>query len=118
LSPEQSYQLDLSLTWSPRKVFVAFTPFFNYFSNYIYLNPTSSYDQYYGAGNQIFEYMESRVRRYGAELKLSYQPLKQWKVELLGEYVRSEQLSGKERIYTSFLSGTFSFDGHQLDSKK
>jgi len=100
LSPEQSYQLDLSLTWSPRKVLVAFTPFFNYFSNYIYLNPTSSYDQYYGAGNQIFEYMESRVRRYGAELKLSYQPLKQWKVELLGEYVRSEQLSGAKKGYT------------------
>lgn len=100
LSPEQSYQLDLSLTWSAKKAAAALTPFFNYFSNYIYLNPTSRYDQYYGAGNQIFEYTESRVRRYGAELKVSYQPLKQWKVELLGEYVRSEQLSGAKKGYT------------------
>ena len=100
LSPEQSYQLDLALTWSAEKASAALTPFFNYFSNYIYLNPTSRYDQYYGAGNQIFEYTESRVRRYGAELKISYQPLKQWKVELLGEYVRSEQLSGAKKGYT------------------
>jgi len=100
LSPEQSYQMDLSLTWNGKKANVAFTPFFNYFANYIYLNPTSSYDQYYGAGNQIFEYTESRVRRHGAEFKLSYRPLKQWKLELLAEYIRSEQLSGAKKGYT------------------
>jgi iron complex outermembrane receptor protein len=100
LSPEQSYQVDLSLAWNPNRFSIGFTPFFNYFSNYIYLNPTSRYDQHYGAGNQIFEYSESRVRRYGAEIRLSYRPLKRWKTELLGEYVRSKQLSGVKKGYT------------------
>lgn len=100
LSPEQSYQADFSLARRSRNIYLAFTPFFNYFANYIYLNPTSGYDQYYGAGNQIFEYAESKVRRYGAELKMEYRPLTHWKVELLGEYVRSEQLSGSKKGYT------------------
>lgn len=100
LSPEQSYQADFSLARRSRNIYLAFTPFFNYFVNYIYLNPTSGYDQYYGAGNQIFEYAESKVRRYGAELKMEYRPLTHWKVELLGEYVRSEQLSGSKKGYT------------------
>lgn len=100
LSPEQSYQMDLSVARRTGNTYIAFTPFFNYFSNYIYLNPTSGYDQYYGAGNQIFEYSQSKVRRYGAELKVEYRPLTHWKVELLGEYVRSEQLSGSKKGYT------------------
>ncbi|WP_104384500.1 TonB-dependent receptor [Sphingobacterium sp. HMA12] len=100
LSPEQSYQVDFALARRSRNISIAFTPFFNYFANYIYLNPTSGYDQYYGAGNQIFEYAESKVRRYGAELKMEYRPLTHWKVELLGEYVRSEQLSGSKKGYT------------------
>lgn len=100
LSPEQSYQVDFSLDRRSGNAYIAFTPFFNYFANYIYLNPTSGYDQYYGAGNQIFEYAESKVRRYGAELKMEYHPLAHWKVEVLGEYVRSEQLSGSKKGYT------------------
>jgi len=100
LTPEQSYQVDFSLAWRPERLTIAFTPFFNYFSNYIYLNPTAGYDQYYGAGNQIFEYAESKVRRYGAELRLEYRPLARWKIELLADYIRSEQLSGAKKGYT------------------
>ncbi|OOG15778.1 hypothetical protein BWD42_24175 [Sphingobacterium sp. CZ-UAM] len=100
LSPEQSYQMDLSVARSIGSANFAFTPFFNYFSNYIYLNPTSGYDQYYGAGNQIFEYAQSKVQRYGAELQVEYRPLKDLKIELLGEYVRSKQLSGSKKGYT------------------
>lgn len=100
LSPEQSYQADFSLARRTTNSYIAFTPFFNYFTNYIYLNPTPRYDQYYGAGNQIFEYSESKVRRYGAEIRMEYRPLLHWKVELLGEYVRSKQLSGSKKGYT------------------
>lgn len=100
LSPEQSYQIDFSVAQRSSNTSFAFTPFFNYFSNYIYLNPTSGYDQYYGAGNQIFEYAESKVRRYGAELSIEYRPFAYWKLALLGEYVRSEQLSGSKKGYT------------------
>ena len=73
LSPEITYQLDLGATWQKGKIYLDVNPFLNYFSNYIYLNPTPEYDYAYGAGNQIYEYTESKVFRYGGELKLDYQ---------------------------------------------
>lgn len=100
LSPEQSYQLDLGLEWQENKWSVQLSPFFNYFPNYIYLNPTSQHDIYYGAGNQVFEYEQSKVMRYGGELQTRYQFLKSLSGEILVEYLYSEQLSGSKKGYT------------------
>ncbi|RPD48046.1 TonB-dependent receptor [Hymenobacter sediminis] len=100
LNPEQSYQLDVSLGWKQEKWSVQLSPFFNYFPNYIYLNPTAEHDYYYGAGNQVFEYAQSRVRRYGGEVQLRYQLLPSLSTELLGEYLRATQLSGAKRGFT------------------
>jgi iron complex outermembrane receptor protein len=100
LSPEQSYQADLSLGWNEEKWSVQVSPFYNYFPNYIYLNPTSAHDYYYGAGNQVFQYAQSRVMRYGGELQLKYKIYKTLNTELLGEYLHSEQLSGDKKGYT------------------
>lgn len=100
LSPEQSYQMDLSLGWTEEKWSLQFSTFYNYFPNYIYLNPTAQHDYYYGAGNQVFQYAQSRVMRYGGEIQLKYQFLKALSTELLGEYVAAEQLSGDKKGYT------------------
>ncbi|MET3021957.1 TonB-dependent receptor [Flavobacterium hydatis] len=100
LSAEQSYQLDLGLEWQENKWSVQLSPFFNYFPNYIYLNPTSQHDIYYGAGNQVFEYEQSKVMRYGGELQTRYQFLKSLSGEILVEYLYSEQLSGSKKGYT------------------
>ncbi|WP_240474790.1 TonB-dependent receptor [Flavobacterium sp. KMS] len=100
LSAEQSYQLDLGLEWQDHKWSVQLSPFFNYFPNYIYLNPTSQHDIYYGAGNQVFEYEQSKVMRYGGELQTRYQFLKNLSGEILVEYLYSEQLSGSKKGYT------------------
>jgi iron complex outermembrane receptor protein len=100
LSPEQSYQADLSLGWTEDKWSVQVSPFYNYFPNYIYLNPTADHDYYYGAGNQVFRYAQSRVMRYGGEIQLKYQLLNNISTELLGEYVSAEQLSGDKKGYT------------------
>lgn len=100
LSPEQSYQVDLSLGWKANKWFVQLSPFYNYFPNYIYLNPTAEHDYFYGAGNQVFQYAQSRVMRYGGELQFKYQLLKNISTELLGEYLYAEQLSGEKKGYT------------------
>ncbi|HEY9257953.1 TonB-dependent receptor [Chitinophaga sp.] len=100
LSPEQSYQADLSLSWTDHRWFLQLSPFFNYFSNYIYLNPTASHDYYYGAGNQVFQYAQSRVMRYGGEIQLKYRLLKTLSTELLGEYLYARQLSGEKKGYT------------------
>lgn len=100
LSPEKSYQVDLSTGWTNDKWTVQLSPFFNYFPNYIYLNPTSEFDHANGAGNQIFRYAQSRVRRYGGEVQLKYKVSRTLAAEMLGEYLHSKQLSGDKKGYT------------------
>jgi len=100
LAAERSYQLDLGMEWQSNKWSFQLSPFFNYFPNYIYLNPTSQHDIYYGAGNQVFEYEQSKVMRYGGELQTRYQLLHNISVEILAEYLYSEQLSGSKKGYT------------------
>lgn len=100
LDPEQSYQADLGLNWTDTKWAVSITPFFNYFMNYIYLNPTSEHDYLYGAGNQVFEYSQSEVMRYGGELQATWKFYKTLSFEILGEYLYARQLSGDKKGYT------------------
>ena len=100
LSAERSYQLDLGMEWQENKWSFQLSPFFNYFPNYIYLNPTSRHDIYYGAGNQVFEYEQGKVMRYGGELQTRYQFLENFSAEILAEYLYSEQLSGSKKGYT------------------
>ncbi|MCH5600825.1 TonB-dependent receptor [Niabella ginsengisoli] len=100
LSPEESYQADLGVVFSSTKLRAEASPFFNYFPNYIYLNPTSDHDYFYGAGNQVFEYSQARVIRYGGELQVKYQPWENLSAEMLGEYIYAKQLSGDKTGYT------------------
>ncbi len=100
LSPEISYQFDLGLEYHIKKFAIGATPFVNYFTNYIYLNPSSDYDRLYGNGNQVFYYTQSEVFRYGGELHAHYQLLKSIKLGVIGEYVYSEQVSGEKKGFT------------------
>ncbi|MCX2476161.1 TonB-dependent receptor, partial [Pedobacter sp. MC2016-05] len=74
--------------------------FYNYFPNYIYLNPTSGHDYSYGAGNQIFEYEESRVQRFGGEIQLKYEIFQNLSTQFLGEILQAKQLSGDKKGFT------------------
>ncbi|SFT36735.1 iron complex outermembrane recepter protein [Algoriphagus locisalis] len=100
LNPEQSLQLDLGAELKKEKWLLSFSPFINYFSNYIYLNPTAEMDVLYGAGNQVFNYTEAEVLRYGAELSVLHQLTEQLSFEFLGEFVYSEQMSGDKQGFT------------------
>ncbi|MDP2237297.1 MAG: TonB-dependent receptor [Bacteroidales bacterium] len=100
LNPEISYQLDISTEYSGNGIAVGFTPFVNYFTNYIYLNPGFEHDQLYGNGNQIFNYTESSVFRYGGEIHAHFDLGKTLKSGVIGEYVYSEQLSGDKKGFT------------------
>lgn len=97
LDPERAYQLDLGLSYRYEKIEIELSPFLNYFPNYIYLNPTATHDYFYGAGNQVFEYAQSRVFRYGGELQLKYNLASWLNASVLGEFLRSEQLSGAKK---------------------
>lgn len=100
LNPEQSYQVDLSMGWTAGSWSVLVSPFYNYFPNYIYLNPTAAHDYYHGAGNQIFQYAQSKVLRYGGEIELKLKLLKNLSTTFLGEYLYARQLSGDKKGYT------------------
>ncbi len=99
LSPEVSYQLDIGIGYRNSKWSAQVSPFFNYFPNYIFLNPTPEHDYYYGAGNQVFYYTQSRVARYGSELQITYDFLPRWSAAVAGEYLYNEQLSGAKKGY-------------------
>ncbi len=100
LDAERSYQLDLGAAWQHNGFFAEVSPFINYFPNYIYLNPTPNYDYAYGAGNQIFNYTQSEVLRYGGEIKANYTFATHYTIGVVGEYVYSEQKSGPKKGFT------------------
>jgi iron complex outermembrane receptor protein len=100
LMPETSYQLDLGMEAEFVKWKFQINPFINYFPNYIYLNPSYTYDFLYGAGNQVFNYTQSRVMRFGGEAYLLYRVLPRLTGEAVFEYIYSEQISGEKRGFT------------------
>jgi iron complex outermembrane recepter protein len=100
LQAEQSYQLDVSATWDVKRWGLVLSPFINYFPNYIYLSPSYEFDYLYGAGNQIFNYVQNEVLRAGGEVEFHYQIFNELTFSLAGEYIFSEQLSGGMRGFT------------------
>ncbi len=98
LDPEISYQLDLGTEYNSKRFAIGLTPFLNYFSNYIYLNPTSEHDQV--TSLQIFNYTQSKVFRWGGEAHVHYELINNLKLGLIGECVYSQQLSGAKKGYT------------------
>ncbi|ADQ17789.1 TonB-dependent receptor [Leadbetterella byssophila DSM 17132] len=100
LDPEKSYQWDAGIRGKGKLIDWEITPYFNYFPNYIYLNPTADHDYLYGAGNQIFQYEQSKVMRYGTELVIKAALTKQVDLSFNGDYLYSEQLSGSKKGFT------------------
>jgi len=99
LHAEISYQLDADVEFKNRKFSFSIEPFVNYFSNYIYLNPTSDYDRLYGNGNQIYEYTQCEVFRCGGECTIAYQMIRSLQISCNAEYVFARQLSGEKKGY-------------------
>lgn len=100
LDPEKAYQLDALVEWHQKKWAFQWSVFGSYFPNYIFLNPSSDIDLYFGAGNQIFNYVQSEVMRMGGEMHAHFNVLPALKIGLIGEYIYSEQLSGDKKGFT------------------
>lgn len=99
LKPEVSYQADAGAEYMGQRLAVGISPFVNYFTNYIYLNPSSEHDTQHGAGHQRFYYSQSEVLRSGAEIHAHYSLSKTLKLGVIGEYIYQVQLSGEKRGY-------------------
>jgi iron complex outermembrane receptor protein len=98
LKPEISWQVDAGLEYNSKRFAIGASPFVNYFSNYIYLNPTAIHNG--ETGLQEFHYTQSRVFRYGTEIHAHYQLFQSLQAGVIGENVYSIQLSGEKKKYT------------------
>ncbi|NMB98372.1 MAG: TonB-dependent receptor [Clostridiaceae bacterium] len=95
LNAEKAYQIDAGINWNNGVFDIQLEPYFNYFPNYIYLNPTSDYYE----GLQMYYYTQCKVLRYGAEAAIKYNVSEKIEIELLGEYLYARQLSGNKKGY-------------------
>ena len=95
LNAEEAYQVDVSALWTNGALRVQVEPFFNYFPNYIYLNPTSDYVE----GLQLYAYTQAKVIRWGFEAEAVWAINKHWDAELRGDYLWARQQSGDKRGY-------------------
>ncbi len=96
LDPEESYQIDMDFEYNCERLNIQFSPFVNWFQNFIYLNPTSNYYETL----QIYEYTQSEVFRTGAELSVGFNLLENLRLDNSLEYVYSEQMSGPKKGFT------------------
>ena len=96
LDPEESYQLDASLSWAAAHWELQFDPYLNYFPNYIFLSPTYQYVE----GLQLYHYTQARVLRYGMEAQLACHINRHWHILAQGEYLHARQKSGEKKGYT------------------
>lgn len=106
LNPEESYQLDVTALWDNGAMSVQVDPYLNYFPNYIYLNPTSTYVE----GLQLYHYTQAEVLRYGWEGQWQWNINRRWTTRLQGEYLFARQLSGDKKGYTLPFSTPWSVD--------
>lgn len=109
LSPEISYQFDVDYAIQSSSWLLNVSSFYQFFPNYIYLNPTSEYDYAYGAGNQLFNYEQVEVSRFGGELQIQKTVGKQITLEGNANFVYAEQRSGFKAGYSLPFSPPSSF---------
>lgn len=96
MDPEQSYQVDMGINWIGDRLTLRLDPYFNWFPNYIYLNPGSNYYE----GLQMYTYTQARVLRAGAEAQAVWTVSPRWELEAKGEYLFARQMSGSKKGYT------------------
>lgn len=86
LLPEHGYQFDLGAFIEYKKVYFSFTPFFNFFENYIYLRPTAQFSTL-PDGRQVYQFSQSKATLWGGEVAVEYKPIKNIKLSSNAEYV-------------------------------
>lgn len=86
LQPERGYQFDFAASYEAKKVLIKFSPFLNFFENYIYLRPAAQYS-FLPEGGQIYQYTQAPALHTGGEATLEFHPLKNLHAAATGAYV-------------------------------
>ncbi len=88
LDPEQAWQMDISASRQYKSLFLSISPFVYYFTNYIYLYPTSELRP----EGQVWQYRQDKALLTGGEFTVNYQ-YKNTTVNLGAEYVYAVNLN-------------------------
>lgn len=91
LVSERGYQSDLSLIRESGKWMLSVTPFFNYFSHYIFLDPTSEFSPLPDAG-LLYRYSQADALHTGAELHSDIHLTRALHAGLTAQYVYAYNL--------------------------
>lgn len=89
LDSERGWQVDLGLNYHREKYLVKLSPFFNYFSNYIYLQPAARFSDF---GGQLYQYTQAEAFLTGSELVIDYHLWKHLHLGFTGEVMVAENL--------------------------
>ncbi len=88
LKAERGYLFDFGYYYHKKKLKIDFTPFVNYFTNYIYLSPSAKFSLLPDAG-QIYQYREGESVFQGFESVIEYAPTNNTYLKSAIEYVNN-----------------------------
>lgn len=91
LNSERGWQLDASYLYENKSISFSITPFFSWFSNYIFLKPTGEWSVLPHAG-QIYRYTGAEAIFAGTEISFSIDLFPHLKYSFTGEYVYTYNL--------------------------
>jgi hypothetical protein len=91
-NPEEAWELDVMLEKQGVDLLFSVTPFINYFTNYLYLKPTS----HLRPEGQVYIYNQTRALLTGAEASVDYQIRDKFRIFINGEYVYAVHLVFRE----------------------
>lgn len=94
LSPERGFVLDAKASYVEKKYTVSFSPYYYYFSNYIFLNPSGVFSPL-PHGGQIYQFTESAALMTGFEIFYEHELSSNWKTSLALEYLWNQQVTGE-----------------------
>jgi len=92
LDPERGWQADFNCTLKSEKGQISLTPFYSFFTNYIYLRPTGKFS-FLPEGGQIYQYTQSEAVLTGGEFYAEYHIIKALHLSLTGEYVFAQNFT-------------------------
>ncbi len=94
LDSERALQLDASLVLDRRTLYLALSPFVNYFTNYLFLNPTGRFSSLPGAG-QVYRFSQARALHLGGEVFGQWEVSPALQATLGGEWVWAQNLGSQ-----------------------
>lgn len=88
LGAEKGIQIDMAANFERKNYLVRLSPYFNYYSNYIYLKPTVQFSPL-PDGGQIYAYTQSEAIYSGFEFLAEWHPVKMLHLQGSADYVRT-----------------------------